>query len=232
MASITTQRIARESINWSIGLSVVIILGGLLALAVPFTTGLAATTILAWILLILGLLHLWLAWHTRGTGVLLWEVMVGACYLFAGGVVLAHPLAGLVALTLVLGSYLLVKGVAEIIAGVNTRGVGGSGWLLLDGIISVVLSAMIWLHLPSAATWVIGTLIGFSILFSGITFSHLGGCTQGFRRGLNDARRALLKEFGLQLEFEGANISMFPRTPAFPASSVDLIGLVPGQAPR
>jgi uncharacterized membrane protein HdeD (DUF308 family) len=41
--------------------------------------------------------------------------------------------------------------------------------LLTDGVISLVLASMIWFHLPSSAMWVIGTLIGISILFSGIS---------------------------------------------------------------
>jgi hypothetical protein len=59
--------IARESINWSIGLSVAMILLGLLALAAPLATGIAVTAVLAWGLLLLGVLHFWFAWHTRGT---------------------------------------------------------------------------------------------------------------------------------------------------------------------
>jgi uncharacterized membrane protein HdeD (DUF308 family) len=142
---------------------------GLLALAAPLAAGIAATGVVAWGLLILGVLHLWFSWHTRGVGALVWEVLIGAAYLFAGVFILTHPLAGLVTLTLLLGSYLLVKGVVEIIGGFSTRGVPGSGWLLIDGVISLILAAMIWFHLPSTAVWVIGTLIGFSILFSGLS---------------------------------------------------------------
>jgi uncharacterized membrane protein HdeD (DUF308 family) len=45
----------------------------------------------------------------------------------------------------------------------------GSGWLMLDGIITPVLAVMIWSTWPSSAVWVVGTLIGISMLFSGIT---------------------------------------------------------------
>lgn len=169
MAEAGLRGIARESVGWSIGLSIVMIVVGLLALAAPLAAGVAVTGVVAWGLLILGILHLWFAWHTRGVGALVWEVLIGAAYLFAGVFILTHPLAGLVTLTLLLGSYLLIKGVVEIIGGFSTRGVPGSGWLLIDGVISLILSAMIWFHLPSTAVWVIGTLIGFSILFSGLS---------------------------------------------------------------
>ena len=45
----------------------------------------------------------------------------------------------------------------------------GSGWLLVDGIVTLLLAVMIWSTWPSSAAWVVGTLIGISMLFSGIT---------------------------------------------------------------
>jgi uncharacterized membrane protein HdeD (DUF308 family) len=41
--------------------------------------------------------------------------------------------------------------------------------LLVDGIVTLVLAVMIWRTWPSSAVWVIGTLVGISMLFSGIT---------------------------------------------------------------
>jgi uncharacterized membrane protein HdeD (DUF308 family) len=49
------------------------------------------------------------------------------------------------------------------------RSIPGSGWLMVDGIITLVLAVMIWSTWPSSAVWVVGTLIGISMLFSGIT---------------------------------------------------------------
>ncbi len=123
MNTTTIRGIARESINWSIGLSVLMVLVGLLALGAPFATGLAVTAIVAWGLLLLGVLHFWFAWHVRGGGGLIWELLIGALYCFVGIFLLTHPLAGLVTLTLLLGTYLLIKGIVEILGGLSVRGV-------------------------------------------------------------------------------------------------------------
>jgi uncharacterized membrane protein HdeD (DUF308 family) len=40
---------------------------------------------------------------------------------------------------------------------------------MLDGIVTLILAAMIWRTWPSSAEWVIGTLVGVSMLFSGLT---------------------------------------------------------------
>jgi len=161
--------IARESVGWSIALSVLLILTGLFAIAVPFIAGVAVTAVVAWLIIFGGVLHLWLAWHVRGTGAHIWEVLVGLAYLWIGIYILMHPLAGLVGLTIVLAAYLLIKGVLELVLAAKTRPLPGSGLLLVDAIVSIVLSGMIWWHLPSTATWALGLLVGFGILFSGIS---------------------------------------------------------------
>lgn len=161
--------IHRESIGWTIAFSILLILLGLVALALPLLAGVAVAGIVSWLLIFGGVAHLVLAFHVRGAGAHLWEALIGVAYLVAGFFLFAHPLAGLVSLTFFLGAYLVVKGIFELIAGFLTRGVPGSVWLLLDAVISLILGIMIWAHLPSAATWAIGTLLGVAILFSGIS---------------------------------------------------------------
>ena len=45
----------------------------------------------------------------------------------------------------------------------------GSSWILFDAIITIILAVMIWRAWPSSTEWAIGTLVGVSMLFSGIT---------------------------------------------------------------
>ena len=80
-----------------------------------------------------------------------------------------HPLLGVLSLTLVLAMFLLFEGVMEIVLYFNIRGLRHSGWVLFDGIITLILGALIWAHWPSTAVWVIGTLVGISLMFSGIS---------------------------------------------------------------
>jgi len=109
------------------------------------------------------------AWHTRTTGGFVWELLLGVLYILGGAYLLFHPLAGLASLTLALAIYLFVKGLLEFFLSLRLRPMPGSGWLLFDGIISVILAVMIWRTWPSSSEWVIGTLVGISILFSGVS---------------------------------------------------------------
>jgi uncharacterized membrane protein HdeD (DUF308 family) len=165
----TAVTIAKESVGWSIGLSILMILAGFLAIVIPQAAGIAVNLLVAWLLIFSGAAHLVFAWHTRTTGGILWGILLGILYVFVGAYLLLHPVAGLASLTLALAFYLFAEGVLELVLAFVLRPMLGSGWLILDGIITLVLAGMIWKTWPSSTEWVIGTLVGISMLFSGIS---------------------------------------------------------------
>jgi uncharacterized membrane protein HdeD (DUF308 family) len=169
MGATSVGTIVNKSVGWSIGLSVLMILAGLLAIALPQAAGIAVNLLVGWLLVFSGGAHLVFAWHTRTTGGFLWELLLGVLYLFVGGCLLFQPVAGLASLTLALAFYLFAEGVLEFILSYRLRPMPGSGWLLFDGIITLILSVMIWRTWPSSTEWVIGTLVGISMIFSGIS---------------------------------------------------------------
>ena len=169
MSDTSVRKIVKESVGWSIALSVLMILAGMLAIALPQVAGITVNILVAWLLVFSGLTHFVFAWHTRTAGGLLWELLLGVLYIGIGVYLLLHPVAGLVTLTLALAIYLFVEGVLEFVLSFAVRPLPGSGWLLVDGIITLILAVLIWRTWPSNTEWVIGTLVGISMLFSGIT---------------------------------------------------------------
>jgi uncharacterized membrane protein HdeD (DUF308 family) len=159
--------IAKESVGWSIGLSVLMLVAGTLAIVMPPVAGIAVLVIVAWLLMFSGAAHLVFAWHTRTTGGMIWELLLGILYIFVGIYALLHPAAGLASLTLFLAAYLFVEGVLEFVLSFRLRPMPGSSWLLFDGIITLILAILIWRSWPSSTEWVIGTLVGISMIFSG-----------------------------------------------------------------
>lgn len=167
--TIAPSTLLKKSLGWTIALSVVMIIAGILAVIMPPIAGIAVTVLFGWLLTVSGIAHLAYAWQTRTTGGVLWELLLGAAHLFAGIYTLLHPLLGMVSLTLVLGVYLFVEAVLEFILAVRLRPLPGSGWLFVDGIVTLILAIMIWLNWPSSSAWALGLLVGFSMLFSGMT---------------------------------------------------------------
>ena len=172
MGTTSAATFVKKSVGWSIALSVLMIVAGILAIASPLAAGVAVNIFVAWLLVFSGAVHLVFAWYRPSTGGLLWELLVGVLYIFIGGYLLMHPVAGLASLTLALAIYLLVEAALEFVLGFTLRPLPGSGWLLVDGTITLILAVMIWRTWPSSTEWVIGTLVGISIVFSGA--SRLG----------------------------------------------------------
>jgi len=167
MSDTSAATFVKKSVGWSIGLSVLMILAGILAIASPFSAGIAINIVVAWLLVFSGCAHLVFSWQTRSAGGFVWELLLGILYIFIGGYLLVHPLAGLESLTLALAIYLFLEAILEFVLGFTLRPLPGSGWLLVDGVITLILAVMIWRTWPSSTAWVIGTLVGISMLFSG-----------------------------------------------------------------
>jgi uncharacterized membrane protein HdeD (DUF308 family) len=78
------------------------------------------------------------------------------------------PVTAVITLTLVLGWYIAIEGIFELVLFARLRRVPGAGWFLFDGIVSLLLAGLIVFRWPSSSLWVLGTLVGVSLLFSGI----------------------------------------------------------------
>jgi uncharacterized membrane protein HdeD (DUF308 family) len=167
----TLSALAPKAINWSIALSVLLIIAGFIAICIPSVSGVAITLIFGWLMIVSGVTHLIFAFKTHTTGGLIWEILIGAIYLITGVYLIFHPIAALFALTLILACYLFFEAIVEFIQFIQLRPRHGAGWLAVDGIITLILAIMIWRSWPASSVWVIGTLVGISMIFSG--FSRL-----------------------------------------------------------
>ncbi len=87
--------LARKAIDWSIALSVLLILAGLFALFMPFISGIGITLFFGWAMILSGITHFIFAFKTHTTGGVIWEILLGVVYLFTGVYLILHPLAGL-----------------------------------------------------------------------------------------------------------------------------------------
>ena len=159
----------RPVLGWSIAMAILLTLAGLFAILIPIVSGIATTLVVGWFFTMAGVLHLLFAWKTHTTSGVLWEILLGVLYVFSGIYLIVHPLAGLLSLTLLLAAYFMVKGVLQIVYYFQLRPRHGSGWLLFDGIVCFILAVMIGGSWPFSSVWVVGTLIGISLLFTGIS---------------------------------------------------------------
>ena len=142
---------------------------GLLAISLPLATSIGVVILLAWLILFAGVWHLIFAFHSRGMRAVLWQVLLAVVYGIAGVYMLMNPLLGVVSLTSVLAIFLLFEGILELILYFRIRKVANAGWVLFDGIITLILGILVSIQWPSSSLWLIGTLVGISLIFSGIS---------------------------------------------------------------
>jgi uncharacterized membrane protein HdeD (DUF308 family) len=153
----------------SIVLSVSLIIFGILAIALPIASSIGIAMVIGWLVLFAGIAQFVHAFQSEGIGHLVWKLVVAVFYIVAGAYLIARPALGAAGLTLVLGTFLFAEGVADVIAYFSARKSGVSPWMLLDGIVTLILGFMIWNRWPVGSLWVIGTLVGISMIMTGTT---------------------------------------------------------------
>jgi len=161
--------IARHASTWSIVWGVLLIVTGMLAIGAPFFAAVAVTALIAWLIVFAGIVHLAIAFHSHGAGSVIWKLLVGLAYVCFGLYVIMHPVLGVASLTLILASLFLIEGILQVILFFKMRSLQGSSWMLIDGVITLLLGLLIYVQWPSSSAWAIGTLVGISMIMSGVS---------------------------------------------------------------
>ena len=159
----------KQATGMSIGWAVVMIVLGVVAIMMPYSAGIGVSVFVGWIIAFGGIAYLAYAFAAPGAGSFIWRMLIGIVYVIGGGYLALHPGLALDSLTVVVAAIFFVEGILEIIIFFQFRPLAGSGWILFDGIMSLVLAYMIWRPFPSSASWAIGTLLGANLIVSGFT---------------------------------------------------------------
>ena len=166
----TTTNIFKQAAGVSVGLAVVQIILGLLAVILPFASGIGISILMAWIIVFSGFAYFAYAFAARGAGAVIWRMLIGIVYIIGGGYLAFHPRLALASFTLAVAAILLFEGIMEIVVFFQFRALQGSWWILIDGIVTLFLSYLIWRPWPLSSAWAIGTLVGINLMVSGLTW--------------------------------------------------------------
>ena len=166
--------VAKVGSGGSILWAILLIVFGFLAIALPFATSWGVIIVVAWLIVFSGGFQFIHAFQSKGIGHILWKLLVAILYFIVGVYFLLHPVLGIAAFTFALAIFFVVEGVIDLVAYFQSRQLAGSGWILFDGIVTLILGLMVWRQWPSSSLWVIGTLVGISMIFTGMTRLMLG----------------------------------------------------------
>ena len=161
--------VVKQGSKWGIVWGVVLVILGVVAIGEPFLAAIAVATFIAWLLIFVGVVHIAVAFHAHSGTSMGWKLLVGVAYIFIGGYLLLRPVVGVASLTLMLAFLFLVEGVLDFMLWWKSRALDGALWILVDSIITLVLGGMIYVHWPTSSVWAIGTLVGISMVISGVS---------------------------------------------------------------
>jgi len=104
-----------------------------------------------------------------------WLLVVGGILAIAiGAYTLVSPQVTAVALVLLIGSFAIVRGVAEVGAAIQFRNLIESAWLyVLSGLVSIAFGAYLIVS-PGDGALAVLFVIGFYALFAGVTYIAIG----------------------------------------------------------
>jgi uncharacterized membrane protein HdeD (DUF308 family) len=166
---------AKKNASWLIVLGIVEIVCGILAIGGPWMAGLAVTVMVGIAFLLGGGARLAGAFMAdsfgAGTLTFVWGLIVAA----TGFYFVIRPGIGLESLTLAVALVFFTEGIMRVILSFKMKPIQGWGWMLAGGVFSVLFACMIGWQFPASSLWVIGTLVGFSLLFNGFTTITLAG---------------------------------------------------------
>ena len=164
----------RKNARVAVFAGVTMVICGLLSIGSPLAAGVSVTLFVGVLLAVGGVSQCFLAFRTGAFGRGLLMFVMGALTTVAGLYLFNQPLAGLAAITLFLAAYFVAIGVVELFAALQMRPEPGWNWMLINGMITFLLGAMIWRQFPVSGAWAVGILFGVKLLFGGIFLITVG----------------------------------------------------------
>jgi uncharacterized membrane protein HdeD (DUF308 family) len=179
IASDRTADILKEEANsirtnwgWFVAFGIVMILAGTLAVGFAFSSTLASVVTLGVLLLIAAGAQTAAAIWARSWGGFFLYLLLGVLYAVSGFLMIQHPLIAAESLTILLAAAFLVGGVYRMVVAVVER-FPGWGWVLFNGVITLLLGVAIWQQWPASSFWLIGTFVGIDLIVNGATWAVL-----------------------------------------------------------
>ncbi|GJM10355.1 MAG: hypothetical protein DHS20C11_26310 [Lysobacteraceae bacterium] len=163
---------AHASIVVAVGAIMLIL--GIFSVAAPMVAGASVAIMVGTLLTIGGVGQCLLAFRAGAFGRGLLVFIVGLLMTVVGINLLTEPLAGMVSLTVILIIYLVASGLLESVMALQMRPHPGWGISLLNGLITLLLGALLWLEFPWSGAWAIGILLGIKLIVSGWALIFVG----------------------------------------------------------
>jgi uncharacterized membrane protein HdeD (DUF308 family) len=155
--------------GWYFALGAFLVILGIIASGMAVYTTMLSVVVLGWVLLAAGAGLVVLSFLTGSWSGFLLSLAAGALSIIAGINMLSYPVSGAVAITMLMGTILLVAGIFRSVASIAMR-FPNWGWALVSGIAAIVLGAMLLRAWQATSLWFLGFAIGIDLILHGISW--------------------------------------------------------------
>ena len=175
-----------ERRGWRLGLGVAMVVLGVLTLCFAPAIGILSAALLGLAVLAGGCFALIAVFRSESVAEALMMIVLAAMLLFTGVALLVDPVRALVAITTLVGTYLLLSGVARIVIALFDRR-GRWGWAVLHGVASLLLGVLFWAEWPLSGLLAVGLVVGIELIIVGVSWIVGARATQERTRGRRSA---------------------------------------------
>ena len=164
--------------GWFIALGILFVLTGIGALIFPEMVTLSIEILIGSSMLIGGVFAVIHAFKAQKWGGFFFELLFAIVYVIGGLFLLTDPLAGMIALTIILGASFLADGVIRILLAFKIKPERSWGLFAVSGLLSVILGLYALFGLASGSLALLGYMVGFNMLFAGVAFLACTGMAE------------------------------------------------------
>ena len=175
--------------KWLVGIGVLLVIVGLIALMNAVDATLVTTIIVGIALAFGGAMQIVGAWASEGsTGRRVLMAILGVLYIIVGIEIIADPLAGAIALAIFVALFLIFDGILRIFSALVPE-TENKVLTILFGIAMIILGAWLWTGLPVSGI-AIGFFVGLQLLIAGIAWILIGFAARSVHGGAAPAEVA------------------------------------------
>lgn len=172
MADTASSELARDRTVWDLALGVLSVAAGVIVLGHVALASLVSVLFLGWVLIFGGIAMAASAvasWDDSGHR---WSLPAGVVLVVLGFGFVRNPGIGVLMLTLLAGSMLLVGGMVRLVAAFAPG--APRTILLVNGLVTMAMGVLVLNRWPVSALWFLGTVLGIQLILDGITTALVG----------------------------------------------------------
>jgi uncharacterized membrane protein HdeD (DUF308 family) len=158
--------------GWFLAFGIVLALLGIAAIIRSFAATVASMIFFGWLLVFAGAIEFadsFMVGHWAGFFL---HLLSAVLFIFIGILFVIRPVLSAEVATFVMSFFFLAGGLYQVVSSLWLH-VQGWGWELFDGVLSMLMGALLLSQWPLSGLWVIGFFVGVHLLVSGLSWVAL-----------------------------------------------------------